>query len=88
MFIVYVVRNTNGKIYIGQTQDLVKRLKRHNGELPTKLTSFTRRNKGVWTIVYKQDVKTRFEALQREKYLKSHVGRDWLKSIIGSVAQR
>ena len=83
MYYVYVIQSSKGKIYIGQTQDLAKRLKRHNNELSTKITSFTKRNKGRWTIAYKEQVKTRSEALHREKYLKSHVGRDWIHTILG-----
>lgn len=81
MFYVYVIRNEKGKIYIGQTSNLEKRLARHNGDLPSKSGSYTRVNKGVWKVVYKEGYTNRLEALKREKYLKSHVGRDWLKTI-------
>lgn len=82
MFLVYVLENeTNHKIYIGQTADLETRLNRHNGLLVTKKKSYTSINKqnGNWIVIYTEEYNTRHEALHREKYLKSHVGRDWLK---------
>ncbi|OGK16220.1 hypothetical protein A2690_03205 [Candidatus Roizmanbacteria bacterium RIFCSPHIGHO2_01_FULL_39_12b] len=85
MFWVYVLTNSqNGKKYIGQTSDLELRLQRHNGLLPSKKKSFTSLNKagGTWIITYKEEYKTRQETLKREKYLKSHAGRDWLGEII------
>lgn len=80
MYIVYVLQNDKGKIYIGQTSDLEKRLARHNGYLPSKPRSYTRINKGIWGVVYSEEFGSRKEAVVREKYLKSHIGRDWLKN--------
>lgn len=80
MIIVYVLKSqSTGKIYIGQTADLEKRLARHNGSLPSKQRSYTKVNKGSWEVVYSEKYGTRQEALTREKYLKSHIGRDWLR---------
>lgn len=81
MFTVYVLKNEAGKIYIGQTNDLGKRLRRHNKDLPSKSSSYTNLNKGVWRVFYSEEYNTRSEALTREKYLKLHVGREWLKTI-------
>jgi len=84
MFTVYVLKSkTTGKIYVGYTQDLTKRLARHNKFLPTKKTSYTSKNIGPWGVVYKEDYQTREETITREKYLKSHHGRDWLKRMVG-----
>lgn len=75
MFYVYVLKDEqSGKIYTGQTADPEKRLLRHNGELKSKARSYTKINKEEYT--------TRSEVLLREKYLKSHIGRDWLKNKI------
>lgn len=89
MFYIYVIRSeTTGKIYIGQTNNLEVRLKRHNGELVSKARSYTRINKGRWVVIYKEEFDNRQGAVNRERYLKSHIGRDWLKTIFGPVAQR
>jgi len=84
MFWVYILQHEKtGKIYIGQTDDLETRIKRHNGLLKTKMRSYTNINRGDgnWNIIYKEEynTKTRQVVLAREKYLKSHIGRDWIK---------
>lgn len=84
MFYVYVIKNEYGKIYIGQTGDIDHRLKRHNKELPVKKSSYTFKNKGTWKLIYKEEYRTRSEALKREKHLKSHKGRDWIRQNLGS----
>ena len=72
-----------GKICIGQTADLDKRLLKHNGVLKAKARSYSKINKGPWRVIYKEEYNTKQEALKREKYLKSHHGRDWLRKIMG-----
>ena len=79
MFWVYVIINNKDKIYIGQTSNLENRLNRHNGFLSNKKTSYTHINKGLWEVVYQEEYTSRKEAVMREKYLKSHIGRDWLR---------
>lgn len=80
-YFTYVIQSEcSGKIYIGQTDNLELRLRRHNGTLPTNKRSYTKLNKGPWKIVYHEEFNTRSEAILREKQLKSHGGRDWLKS--------
>ena len=83
MFYVYVVKNEFNKVYTGQTSNLERRLKRHNGDLPAKPTSYTSKIVGAWKIIYKEECPSREEALRREKFLKSHKGREWLKIILG-----
>ena len=83
MFIVYVLKNeTSDKIYIGVTKNFEVRIKRHNGELFSSKRSYTRNNKGKWVLVYKEEFKHRSQAILREKYLKSHIGRDWIRNKI------
>lgn len=90
MYYTYVIFNQLlQRIYIGQTNNLEKRLQRHNQNLPTKKTSYTSKHKGVWKLVYQEMYNTRKEAIKREKELKSYQGRKFIKNIIfGPVAQR
>jgi len=81
MFVVYVLKNENEKIYIGQTSNLENRLKRHSGILKNKSKSFTSKNKGDWKLIYKEEFETRKEAIEREKQLKSYQGRKFIRSI-------
>jgi len=82
VYITYAVQNNKNKIYIGQTNNLEKRLKRHNKKLSNKKTSFTSINKGNWRVAYQEIFKTRIDAIHREKELKSYQGRKFLKELL------
>lgn len=83
MVTVYVIKSeSTDKIYVGQTENFESRIQRHNKELTSSTKSYTAKNKGPWRPVYKETFKTRSEAIKREKYLKSHVGRDYIKNIL------
>ncbi|MFA5197649.1 MAG: GIY-YIG nuclease family protein [Patescibacteria group bacterium] len=82
MYCVYAIKNEWNKIYIGQTSDLEERLKRHNGILKNKKSSYTHKNKGTWILFYKEELPTRKEAMAREKYLKTYRGRIFLKNLL------
>ena len=87
MFYVYSVYNKkHNKIYIGQTDNLVQRIKLHNDKEFKK--SYTARFDGEWILVYKEELGSRIEVLRREKQLKSYRGREFIKNLIYSpVAQ-
>jgi len=83
-FFVYVIKNSvTNKIYIGQTNNVEERLKRHNGISKNKKTSFTSKNikNGIWELIYKEEKITRSEVIIREKELKSYQGRQYIKSL-------
>ena len=62
----YILKSLkNGKLYIGQTRDLEKRLKRHN----TGQNKSTKDN-GPWELIYSKGFKTRSEAILLELKLK------------------
>ena len=82
MYYVYVlVSETTNKRYIGQTDNLSRRIQEHNtpSHNPRK---YTTRHAGPWVLVHREEYPTRAEAMQREKWLKSGVGRAWLDSIM------
>lgn len=84
MFSAYAIVNENNKIYIGQTSDFEKRLKRHNGILKNNSESFTSKNKGKWKLAHIEHFDTRKKAMIREKQLKSYQGRKFIRGIIES----
>ena len=89
MFEAYSLYNADrDKLYIGHTSNIRKRIKRHNGLLKSKSSSFTRRNSGTWDLVYSEKFKTREEAKVREKQLKSYQGRKFIRNIIKSKNMR
>jgi putative endonuclease len=76
MFTVYVIRSASGIRYIGYTEDLTKRLGQHN----SGMSKYTSRDSD-WRLVYKEEYHTRAEAMRREKWLKSGLGREFLNRI-------
>ncbi len=78
MYYVYVLKSINfHKSYTGITDNLERRLSQHNSGYNT----YTKRWK-PWHIVYKELVKDRVNAREREKYLKSAAGRRWISKYI------
>ena len=74
MFYVYVLRShKNGYRYIGQTNNLERRLREHNEGL-TKSIKFQL----PFAVEFTEEYSTRVEAVRREKFLKSGQGREWL----------
>jgi|GEM_PF-807360 len=74
MYWVYVIQLTNGKKYIGHTNNIERRYQEHlSGRSP-----YTRQS-GVQKIIYVEEYETRSEAMKREKFLKTGRGREWLK---------
>ncbi len=77
MFTVYAIKSdVDGRIYVGFTIDFEKRLKEHNAG-KTKSTKGFR----PWKKLYIEEAETRLNARAREKYLKSGVGKEFLKSL-------
>ena len=63
--------------YVGSTNNLVDRLKRHNSGRST----FTKR--GVpWILIYKKEYPTKSEAYQAELYIKSQKSRKYIEDLI------
>jgi len=78
MFFIYVLWSDKlKKRYIGCTDNLDKRLKEHN----RGCNKFTKG--GIpWVFIYQEEFINKKEALKREKYVKSGVGRSWLDKIL------
>ena len=72
---VYILQNTDGQFYIGQTNNLSDRLKRHNqGRVP-----YTK-GKGPWILVHQEEYMNRADAMRREKQVKK-----WRRALIQSL---
>ena len=77
-FHVYVLVNPRKETYVGQTDNLTRRLTQHNdpgfrGSLHTK------RHPGPWTLLHSESFPTRSAAMKREKELKTGKGRDQIR---------
>ncbi len=65
-YFVYILRNNKGKLYIGQTTDMLARLRRHNKHQGAK---YTAQNKN-FILVYHETYSDLKTAMRREKQLK------------------
>ncbi len=78
MFFVYILKSEiDNSFYIGQTNDLNRRLVFHNEGL-SKYTS----RKVPWKIVYFEEYKTRTDAIIRERFLKQQRNREFYEGLI------
>jgi len=64
-FFVYILQNVEGRYYIGQTSDLVIRLKKHN-----EGKAFWTKSRGPWKVVCSRQYMSRSEAMGEEHRLK------------------
>ncbi len=62
------------KIYIGQTDNLEKRLARHNRGMVKWTKPYC-----TWQLLYTESYPDRAEAMSRERELNSHQGRDYVR---------
>jgi len=75
MFYTYVLKSKKGRWYTGSTNNLRKRLKQHNEGRST----WTRKSI-PWILIYYEACKNEEDARSRETYLKSGMGKRYLKN--------
>jgi putative endonuclease len=73
-YFVYVLELSSGKKYVGQTNNLTRRLEEHK----SGRGRFTRKYE-VKKLLYFEQCNSRSQAMDRERFLKSGQGRSWLK---------
>jgi putative endonuclease len=72
-----LISNKDNKLYIGWTDDLVKRIKDHNlGKVEST------KYRMPLNLVYYEACLSKEKAIKREKQLKTGFGRSWLKNRI------
>jgi predicted GIY-YIG superfamily endonuclease len=78
MITVYAIKShVNGDIYVGMSKDVERRLNEHN-------QGNNRYTKGLrpWSLIYQEQQPSWSEARVREKYLKSGIGKEFLKKMV------
>ena len=81
MFYVYILQSdVDQSYYIGFTQNVAKRLLRHNNGKST----YTKR-KIPWSLVYSEEFPTKSEAIKRERFLKAQKNTEFYKNLINSL---
>lgn len=86
MYYVYILKSEkDNKLYIGQTNNLEDRIRRHN-EGRVKIT----RNRRPFTLLVSKKFESRSEAVNVERYLKSLKGGNEFKKVLNhwGVAKR
>lgn len=78
MFYTYILKSKkDGKLYTGSTNDLRKRFNQHN----TGRSTYTK-NRGPYVLIYYEACLDEKDARSREKYLKSGMGKRYIKNRI------
>ncbi|MBX4216260.1 GIY-YIG nuclease family protein [Candidatus Parcubacteria bacterium] len=77
MYYTYVLRSiTSGRWYTGSTEDLRERFKQHNASSKRRYT----KGRGLYELIYYEACRNRQDASAREKYLKSTIGKRYLRN--------
>jgi putative endonuclease len=78
-FVVYILYSERfNKNYTGFTSNLIERFKSHN-HLAAKGYTLKFR---PWKVIHVEFFTSKSEAMKREKYLKTGIGREFIKNII------
>ena len=76
-YYAYILRSEkNGKNYFGSVEVIEARLLRHNAGKVKSTKAYK-----PFILIYKEQFPTRIDARKKEKYLKSGVGKEFLKAI-------
>ena len=76
MYYVYILQSEkDNRWYTGFTSDLRKRLRQHNGQ-----EVFSTKHRGPFALIYYEACINEGDAKMREKYLKSGMGKRYLKN--------
>ena len=76
MLVYAIVSQKDNRIYVGMSSDITRRLKEHNSGNVFSTKAFR-----PWELLYQEFVGDRTRARNREKYLKSGVGKEFLKEL-------
>ncbi|KIA97037.1 endonuclease [Flavobacterium sp. KMS] len=81
-FVVYILYSEKfNKNYTGYTSNLIERFKSHNF-IETKGYTIKFR---PWEVIHVEFFSSKSKAMKREKYLKSGIGREFIKNLISKL---
>ena len=75
-FWVHILENAAGRLYVGSTDDVARRVDEHNEQRGAK--TFTQKN-GPWRLVWSEVHATRAAAVKRERQIKSMKSTRWIR---------
>ena len=80
VYSVYILRNTEGRLYIGQTSNMELRLRQHN-----EGKAFWTKGRGPWQLIHSENFTTRSAAMTQERRLKALKSK---RTLLDYIAQR
>jgi putative endonuclease len=81
-YFIYILQSKSTMYYyVGHTDDLPKRVAQHNDPEYT-LTTYTKKHKGPWLLVYSETFSTRADAMKREREIKAKKSRRFIEELI------
>jgi putative endonuclease len=80
MYYVYILRNQDGRLYIGYTEDLRRRFEEHNDGLSTATKPYR-----PWLLIFYEAYVSKRDAKRREMYLKTSKGRTTIKTMLSDT---
>ena len=75
-----MLENPDGTFYVGQTDDLERRVAEHNNPdaAPSKYTP----KHGPWRLVWSEEHPDRPSAMKRERFIKSRKSAAWIRTYL------
>ena len=78
MYYVYILKSIKDKkLYVGCTKDLKKRINMHNSR-----QVFSTKFRRPFEIIYYEAYKNKEDAFEREKFLKTGWGRNYIRQVL------
>ena len=78
MYYVYILKSIKDKkLYVGCTKDLKKRINMHNSR-----QVFSTKFRRPFEIIYYEAYKNKEDAFEREKFLKTGWGRNYIRRVL------
>tara|TARA_Y100000310_G_C20504346_1_gene725649 strand:+ start:173 stop:427 length:255 start_codon:yes stop_codon:yes gene_type:complete len=84
MYFIYILQSTQDeRLYVGYTENIRNRLKTHNkGSVPST------KSQRPWKLLFFECYTNQSDALRREKYFKTTVGKRALKLMLRETLKR
>ena len=77
MYFVYAIKSiTKNYIYVGMSNNLERRLKEHNNGESKSTKAYK-----PFVLIFSEQLETRETARKKEKFLKSGIGKEYLKTL-------